>query len=264
MGCFAKSPTPSKRGDSDLKSPDSNRKLPKLQPAVDYDNDFGDGNLDIGDVGIDKLVKHELEERRRAAIASGIDPDAPVPLPPVNPPQYEKGRRLEATRATPEAPRVARTPRRGTRGRRPDQRDDLSCQVYPVRTRRAAPRQAQTPATRRAHVRDVPAGMRAVLRRAVLAHGGPERDEPRASQRGVHRQLLRHRRRLGLGAVRLRLDSSGVHRVFFGRSSHRRVVRLRRRRVRHGRRVLAVAAQADRAVDDACRGFRGDSGEGSG
>ena len=90
MGCFAKSPTPSKRGDSDLKSPDSNRKLPKLQPAVDYDNDFGDGNLDIGDVGIDKLVKHELEERRRAAIASGIDPDAPVPLPPVNPPQYEK------------------------------------------------------------------------------------------------------------------------------------------------------------------------------
>ena len=90
MGCFAKSPTPSKRGDSDLKSPDSNRKLPKLQPAVDYDNDFGDGNLDIGDVGIDKLVKHELDERRRAAIASGIDPDAPVPLPPVNPPQYEK------------------------------------------------------------------------------------------------------------------------------------------------------------------------------
>ena len=92
FSCFAKSPQPgsSRRGSASPLAQDSNRKLPKLEPAVDYDNDFGDGNLDIGDVGIDKLVRVELEARRRAAIASGIDPDAPVPSPPVNPPEYDK------------------------------------------------------------------------------------------------------------------------------------------------------------------------------
>ena len=92
FSCFAKSPQPGSRrlGSASPSAQDSNRKLPKLEPAVDYDNDFGDGNLDIGDVGIDKLVRVELEARRRAAIASGIDPDAPVPSPPVNPPEYDK------------------------------------------------------------------------------------------------------------------------------------------------------------------------------
>ena len=43
FSCFAKSPQPgsSRRGSASPLVQDSNRKLPKLEPAVDYDNDFG-------------------------------------------------------------------------------------------------------------------------------------------------------------------------------------------------------------------------------
>ena len=85
-----------------------NRKL-KLEPAVDYDNDFGDGNLDIGDVGIDKLVRVELEARRRAAIASGSIRTLPVPSPPST--------RRSTTRTSSRSPWSARSPTAGWRPR---------------------------------------------------------------------------------------------------------------------------------------------------